>query len=449
MPETLTDKPAALTRPQSQMPHASRKKAQWQVLAYLAADNDLEGELLADLTEMERVGSTPGVVEVLAQVDRSRGQDTTKGNWSGTRRYYVTRGTDSGRITSRLLADLGPTNTGDPGVLESFIRFGAQRYPARSTALVLLNHGSGFYVPPEMRPRERKAVGEERAVSAPARRRHRPIFESTRERLLEAAPALRGIAYDDGAADCLDNRELKRVLAKAHRLLGRKVDVVGMDACLMTMLEVAYQLRDHAHVLVGSEEVEPGPGWPHAEILGDLTKSPAMAPAELGATIVRRYVESYRHGAEEATQSAIDLGQLDDLVEAVDRLARRLLDGIKQTTVTGALMGARRRTLQFFDGLYVDLHHLAANLATAAGTGRIGNACREIQILIDGRDAPSPIIAQGHTGPRMTPARGISIYFPLFLDRAVFYRELDFASATRWADLLDAVLGTGRAAAPR
>jgi hypothetical protein len=150
MPETLTEQPAILPRSQSKAAHVP-PEAPWQVLAYLAADNDLEGELLSDLAEMERVGSTPGVVEVLAQVDRSRGQDTSKGNWYGTRRYYVTRGTDPRKINSRLLADLGPTNTGDPRVLEGFIRFGAQRYPAQATALVLLNHGSGFYVPPEMR----------------------------------------------------------------------------------------------------------------------------------------------------------------------------------------------------------------------------------------------------------------------------------------------------------
>jgi hypothetical protein len=320
MPETLTERPAVLSRPHSTVTHTSPREAQWLVLAYLAADNDLEGELLSDLAEMKRVGSTPGVVEVLAQVDRSPGQDTSKGNWHGTRRYYVTRGTDPRTINSRLLADLGPTNTGDPRVLESFIRFGAQRYPARATDLVLLNHGSGFYVPSEMRSRERNAPGHEGASSAAARRRRRPIFHTTRERLLDAAPASRGIAYDDGAADCLDNQELKRVLATAHHLLGRKVDLVGMDACLMTMIEVAYQLRDHAHILVGSEELEPGPGWPHAAILGDLTKNPTTTQAELGATIVQRYVESYRHGAESATQSALDLGRLDDLVEAVDVL---------------------------------------------------------------------------------------------------------------------------------
>ncbi len=89
--------------------------------------------------------------------------------------------------------------------------------------------------------------------------------------------------------------------------------------------------------------------------------------------------------------------------------------------------------------------------AFLAGTGAVllaaplvADARRDVQILVDGRGTRSPVIAQGHTGPRMTPARGISIYFPLSLDRSVFYRELDFASATQWADLLEASLGNGR-----
>ena len=169
-----------------------------------------------------------------------------------------------------------------------------------------------------------------------------------------------------------------------------------------------------------------------------------MTGPELGAAIVRRYVESYRHGGETATKSAIDLSQLDDLVEAVDVLARRLLAGIKSAAVAASLLGARRQTLQFFEGFYVDLHHLAANVATATGNSRIADACRDVQRLIDGDEARSPIIAQGHAGASMAPARGISIYFPLFLDRSAFYRELDFAGATRWADFLDAYLGKGR-----
>ena len=89
MSDTLAHEPAPLPHPHAKAATPSGPEAQWLVLEYLAADNNLEGELLSDLAEMERVGSTPGVVEVLAQVDRSAGNDTTKGNWHGTRRYYV------------------------------------------------------------------------------------------------------------------------------------------------------------------------------------------------------------------------------------------------------------------------------------------------------------------------------------------------------------------------
>ncbi len=425
---SLEESPQAQTR-------GKTAPVNWTVLAYLAGDNDLEGALLGDLREMERVGSRPGSVEILAQVDRARGQDASDGNWTGTRRYYVTRSADPARIGSTLLAELGPTNTGDPRVLKDFLSFGAKRFPARATMLVLSNHGSGFWVPPEM------LSGAARRRVRPARGRRQGFFQPTREWLLAAGP-LRGIAYDDGSGDCLDNRELQQVLVHAHRVLGRPVDVVGMDACLMTMLEVAYQLRDHARILVGSEELEPGEGWPHATILGDLVARPSMAPAELAAAVVHRYAEFYGSDGPDITQSAIDLGNLEDLITAVDRLARVLLAALPSASIELALYRAWRRTLRFFDDLYADLHHFAVNLATATTRRDVRNAALEVQRAIEAEGGP--IIAERHGGRRMAPARGLSIYFPPFRDPSVFYRELDFARATRWADFLDAYLGKGR-----
>src|SRR3972149_6378807 len=114
-------RPFLLQSRSTQAPKTNRQAAEWLVLAYLAGDNDLEGALLAGLAQMGRGGSRPGSVEVLAQMDRSPGHDASKGNWSTTRRYYVTRGADPRRISSELLADLGETNTGDPRALEDFI----------------------------------------------------------------------------------------------------------------------------------------------------------------------------------------------------------------------------------------------------------------------------------------------------------------------------------------
>ena len=60
--------------------------------------------------------------------------------------------------------------------------------------------------------------------------------------------------------DFLDNAELKRALAEAQALAGKRIDLLGMDACLMSMFEVAYQVKDQASYLVGSQEVEPMAG---------------------------------------------------------------------------------------------------------------------------------------------------------------------------------------------
>ena len=79
---------------------------------------------MADIKEMERVGSRPG------QADRGASDDRMNGDWHTARRYYITRGSSRRRITATLLADLGDVNTGDPRVLEDFLAFGVRAYPA-------------------------------------------------------------------------------------------------------------------------------------------------------------------------------------------------------------------------------------------------------------------------------------------------------------------------------
>ena len=77
----------------------------------------------------------------------------------------------------------------------------------------------------------------------------------------------RAILLDDDAKDFLDNVEMKNVLAGTATLIGGKLDLLGMDACLMSMAEVGYQIRGSASFTVGSEQTEPGDGWPYDRIL--------------------------------------------------------------------------------------------------------------------------------------------------------------------------------------
>ena len=415
---------------------------EWTILCYLAGDNNLDGAAVEDINEMEMVGSTDQM-NVVVQVDRAADYNLNDDNWRSTRRFYITTGLDRRKITSELLKDMGQTNTGDGRFITDFIRESVTDYPAGRYMLVLWNHGSGFYVPPEMLAGERAPSGRELTARARPKLK-RSFFHGTRGKVLSLNEPQRGICYDDGSQDCLDNKELKDVIAYMEKCIGnRKVDVIGMDACLMTMLEVAYQIRDHALILVGSEESEPGEGWPYDRILADLARSPRMDGEALSKTIVNRYIDSYDKGAPfspSVTQAAVDLSKLGDITQAVDDLAAGLLGKLNSTQTQAAIYMAWRNTTRFYENLYMDLYQFADNLGRLSEDRQIQNGCTAIKRTFEGREAASPLIAERHSGESMKAVRGLSIYMPPFKNPSDFYRELDFANQTKWADFLSAYL---------
>src|SRR5205085_2955495 len=49
-----------------------------------------------------------------------------------------------------------------------------------------------------------------------------------------------------------------------------KIDILGLDSCVMGMVEVAYEVRNYVSYLVGAEGFEPNTGWPYDRILRRL-----------------------------------------------------------------------------------------------------------------------------------------------------------------------------------
>lgn len=61
----------------------------WTIMVYMCADNNLESAAIADMNELEEAGSTSDV-NILVQIDRAKGYDTSNYDWPTTRRYYIT-----------------------------------------------------------------------------------------------------------------------------------------------------------------------------------------------------------------------------------------------------------------------------------------------------------------------------------------------------------------------
>ncbi|HIJ94634.1 MAG TPA: peptidase C11 [Desulfuromonadales bacterium] len=426
------------------MPVKAAEQRNWTIMVYLAGDNNLDSAGVVDLKEMKTVGSSDRIA-VLAQFDRA-------GSKAATVRYCLEKGTT---LAKDAVQTLGETNTGDPNVLEDFVTWGITNYPADHYLLVLWNHGAGWddanlfqgdvfsgSAPPVVRKGQAiatrgttatvKALPLAQARAGIARTR-RALFSST----VAAAVKQRGIAYDDQAQDYLDNVELKKVLTKVTKKLGRTIDILGMDACLMSMAEVYYQIRNVAEYSVGSEESEPGEGWPYDRILTALAAKPDMSPEELSKTIVSQYLASYKVG-DNVTQSAVKLAELKPLTTAISGLAKALITVLATATTRSALINARAQVQEYsrpYDD-YCDLLDLCDLIDKGISAAAIKTATAKVRLA-----AAAAIMASGCKGSAVDNSRGISIYFPK-RKLSPLYKTLDFTKQSKWDEFLMAYLAS-------
>jgi hypothetical protein len=418
------------------MPKVTEKE--WTVMVYLAGDNNLDSAGVIDLKEMKKVGSTEQI-NVIAQFDR-------EGKGIATNRYYIRKG---GTLAKDVVGSLGETNMGNPRVLEDFIKWGIKNYPAEHYLVVVWNHGNGwndenvYRVARNMMKLNIKRRGE---VVLPAKGAQKDSVSIRRIRAIGGkkfrhalfhtsimkAITIRGIAYDDDAQDFLDNIEMKRLLASTKKILKRKIDILGMDACMMSMAEVVYQLRDSVSLTVGSEEVEPGDGWPYDRILAKLAKKPAMTPSELATTIVNEYVASYPANSG-VTQSACDLSKAGLLASAVDQLADVLNSHLSDAAVRATVIECRLQTQAYDTPDYIDLYDFCNLLESKTGFDDIRAACSAVKNMIQ-RDGV--VIRSGYKGKNVKHSNGLSIYFPQ-KSLSSLYATLDFTKKTSWGKFLE------------
>ena len=394
-------------------------KAKWTVMVYMAGDNNLDGAALRDIEEMARVGSSKDV-NVLVQLDRLEDKKT--------RRFLITKG---GGYEKDCLETFGETNTGDPKVLEDFLTWSAERYPAERCFLILWNHGSGWWEEAGSRAAVR------RTSDARLRRSGSRSSLFCHKTDTPTPTAHRSICYDDhSGGDALDNRELKDVLARACTLIGRKIDILGMDACLMTMVEVAWQLRDSVEILVGSEIEEPNDGWPYAEIIAFLTAKPKSKTHIVAKEVVKQYIASYRDEGETVTQSAINTAATAEIIQTLNPLAAEILSDFDKNRKL--IQRAWERAPKFYDDNYLDLYAFARKLRSKDG-GRIREKADALLAALRTGKTKS-LLCQGKLGREVAGTKGLSIYFPADSINPA-YRGLDFANDCRWADFLERVLG--------
>ena len=375
------------------------QKQTWLVMIYSNADDEaLELDLIYDMNEAEAAGSDKNVKTVI-QMDRAVGGYQGDGDWTTTKRFLVSKDEDMSHLNSKEISDLGELNMGEKKSLVDFVTWAVKSYPSNKYVLFISNHGSGWP----------------------------------------------GISYDsdppnpdtENGSKGITITELDEALGEIRTQTGvKRLDVIGLDACLMGQLEVFTSLVPHVRYAVASEEVVPWTSFAYLGFLKALIANPAMGSDDLARKIVSTYIDedgailddglradyaSEVYGKETmsvkdvinsvgaiTTISAVDLDAIPPLLKSLDNLTNAMTKTNQESVAR-----ARAFTQSFYSVFgedappsYIDLVHFTQMLKSENNEAGVTRAADEVA-----ESVKKAVIAEKH-GSQRPSANGIAIYFP-------------------------------------
>lgn len=250
-------------------------------------------------------------------------------------------------------------------------------------------------------------------------------FYGILEELVASRKELEEFADEQGFQG--DDREIATTV-----LLGKKLDLLGFDSCVMGMLEVGYQFNFVAKTLIASEGSVPSAGWTYAKILGCLTQEQNrnLDTREVGGLFVEEFIrsqDSYTVGGVSVDMAAWDLGRFAELADAFDGLAEALIACFEDKEsriyrqMERVILQVHWKCQSYMYDQNVDLGDLCELLDRECGlvAEEIGGgdgvellvgvqkACRKVL-----KELEKAVILSGFSGGGYQYSNGVSVFFP-------------------------------------
>ena len=236
----------------------------------------------------------------------------------------------------------------------------------------------------------------------------------------------------------------------AKKIKPPTLDILGFDACDISTVELAYQLRTFAKFLLSSQIGIPIPGWPYHRIL-DRLQNPygdVMSPPELGAYAVRRFCDTY-DATSPVTLSLLNLALADELFDRAEKMAVELAIAIENPDARDRILEAFLQSQTEPGKPFVDVADLCLNLVGESDYPLLVQHARALGDLVAGHHGVVAgksktyegwrlVAEHGRNSGDLVRLNGLSLFAPhvappsdpeVVRDR---YGAFDFAQRTRW-----------------
>lgn len=390
------------------VPEGVHKK--WLFMNYIAADCNLKEFQYKNIDNQEIVGSDKNT-HIVAMIDvgpnGGKQAEAIEGekaeasviDFKGCKTFYVTKDNVADKVTSPVVSEQGlNVDTSSAKTLTEFVVNTMKKFPSDHVALILNDHGGGWT----------------------------------------------GAMSDETNGNLMSVPDIRVALEEAEKITGKKIDILGFDACLMADVQAAYEFKDNAKILLASEESEAGPGWTYnemldpkkpsgaaqkhesmAEALGMLQKSMEkkidVSPEEFAKLVVK---VNENHQGDICTFSATDLEKMGPLAGSIDEFAKTVLDTNEGEAVKKAILGAENYGSGWSPyGDMHDLYQVADNVENSVSDPKVKAAAQGIKKAFN-----EAVIANEVSSEQHPNSKGLHIYAKMDkegLEPA--YKDLKFA----------------------
>ena len=265
----------------NQPPLTGEEKA-WTVMVYQV------GSSLERVATKTSGNASKDILEMLAgmQLPANRNINvvvTTGGSsregWRTVKRSFIRDG------QWYVLEDLGEQSMGDPQTLSDFVLWAKNKFPARQNVLILWNHGGGT-----------QGFGQDTS-------------QNTNEAMMNLT-------------------QLHQAFQTIRTGLGKPLDLVIYDACVMASIEVAEITATVANAMSGSVEIEPAHGIDYTHLLEQLSTTLLTDGIAVGQLVKAGYIQQAKaiktFDTSQITYSVLDLTKLSAFTEAFSQFAEEL-----------------------------------------------------------------------------------------------------------------------------